>query len=366
MLAFYSPRIPSVVIRQKSLLARYDITPTRVFMDSKIHPLLLAGHGKEQTLSERSGTPRDIEPPQPEDIHLHRNWTYSTPSRALKKPTGASNLLPPPEERELLAAFGNLPPREQQEIIDRLEVLNQQLIHVQKNGKVLLTSQDNPVSFSELCFMEAGSLPYLSSAPKPLPLPLEGKTHQCLADPGFVSQVGASSPLLINFDLPPKSSPLKSVAQSSFHLNNSLPTNSSMPELESSYSPEQRPDIQMTPVCQTSPVPSPASGQGSVAPTSKNGPDWIEDPAGHINQLVSSAILRPRGGAVLANPAEFPTEVSSHGLACRRPVLLHQSEHFTTNFKTRYPLQVPALQSKITDFFVGPAMPAKDTHLSLK
>lgn len=367
MLAFYSPRIPSVIIRQKSLLARYDITPTRVFMDSKIHPLLLAGHGKEQTLSERSGAPRDIEPPLPEDTHLHRNWTYSTPSRALKKPTGASNLLTPPEERELLATFGDLPPREQQEIIDRLEVLNHQLIHVQKNGKVLLTSQDNPVSSSEPCFKEAGSLPYLSSVPKPMPPPLEGKTHRCLADPGFVSQVGPSSLLLINFDSPSKSSPLKSVAQSSFHQNNSLPTNPSMPELESSYSPERhRPDIQTVPVRQASPVSSPASGQGSVPPTSKNGPDLIEDPAGHINQMVSSAIFRPRGGAVSANPVEFPTEVSALGLACRRPVLLHQSEHLTTNFKTRYPQQVPALQSKITDFFVGSALPPKDTHLSLK
>ncbi|CAI5798766.1 myocyte-specific enhancer factor 2B [Podarcis lilfordi] len=124
MLAFYSPRIPSAIIRQKPLLARYDIIPTRVFMDSMIHPLLLAGHGTEWTLSERSGVPRDIEPPLLEDIHPHRNWTHPTSPRALKKPTGASNSLTPPEERELLATFGDLPPREQQEIIDRLEFPN--------------------------------------------------------------------------------------------------------------------------------------------------------------------------------------------------------------------------------------------------
>ncbi|CAI5783731.1 Hypothetical predicted protein, partial [Podarcis lilfordi] len=88
MLAFYSPRIPSAIIRQKPLLARYDIIPTRVFMDSMIHPLLLAGHGTEWTLSERSGVPRDIEPPLLEDIHPHRNWTHPTSPRALKKPTG--------------------------------------------------------------------------------------------------------------------------------------------------------------------------------------------------------------------------------------------------------------------------------------
>ncbi|CAI5784062.1 Hypothetical predicted protein [Podarcis lilfordi] len=263
MLAFYSPRIPSAIIRQKPLLARYDIIPTRVFMDSMIHPLLLAGHGTEWTLSERSGVPRDIEPPLLEDIHPHRNWTHPTSPRALKKPTGASNSLTPPEERELLATFGDLPPREQQEIIDRLEVLNHQLIHVQKNGKVLPTLQDNSASFSESWFKGAGSLPYLSPAPKPMPPPLVGKTHRRLVEPGFASQAGPSSQLLINFDSPSKSPPLRSVTQSSFHQNNSLPSNPSMPELESSYSPEQhRPDIHTVPVRRTSPVPLPALGQG--------------------------------------------------------------------------------------------------------
>ncbi|CAI5772750.1 Hypothetical predicted protein, partial [Podarcis lilfordi] len=335
MLAFYSPRIPSAIIRQKPLLARYDIIPTRVFMDSMIHPLLLAGHGTEWTLSERSGVPRDIEPPLLEDIHPHRNWTHPTSPRALKKPTGASNSLTPPEERELLATFGDLPPREQQEIIDRLEVLNHQLIHVQKNGKVLPTLQDNSASFSESWFKGAGSLPYLSPAPKPMPPPLVGKTHRCLVEPGFAPQAGPSSQLLINFDSPSKSPPLRSVTQSSFHQNNSLPSNPSMPELESSYSPEQhRPDIHTVPVRRTSPVPLPALGQGSVPPTSKNGPDLIEDPTGHINQMVSSAIFRPCDGAVPANPMEFPTEVSALGLASGRPVLSPQSEYLTTNFKT--------------------------------
>nr|XP_028581328.1 verprolin-like [Podarcis muralis] len=367
MLAFYSPRIPSAIIRQKPLLARYDITPTRVFMDSMIHPLLLAGHGTERTLSERSGVPQDIEPPLPEDIHPHRNWTYPTSPRALKKPTGTNNSLTPPEERELLATFGDLPPREQQEIIGRLEVLNHQLLQVQKNGRVLPTSQDNPASFSESCFKEAGSLPYLSPAPKPMPPPLVGKTHRRLADPGLAPQVGPSSQLLINFDSPSKSPPLRSVTQSPFHQNNSLPSNPSMPELESSYSPERhRPDIQTVPVRRASPVPSPAPGHGSAPPTSKNGPDLIEDPAGHINQMVSSATFRPRGGAVSANPVEFPTEVSALGLPSGRPVLAPQSAYFTTNFKTRYPQQVPAMQSKITDFFVGSALPPKDSHLSLK
>lgn len=175
MLAFYSPRIPSAIIRQKSLLARYDIIPTRVFMDSMIHPLLLADYGTERTLSERSGASRDIEPPFPEDTHPYRNWTYPTSPRALKESTGACNSLTPPEERELLATFGNLPPREQQEIIDRLEVLNHQLIYVQKNGKVLPTSQDNHASFSESCSKEAGRLPHLSPAPKPMPPPPVGK-----------------------------------------------------------------------------------------------------------------------------------------------------------------------------------------------
>lgn len=188
-----------------------------------------------------------------------------------------------------------------------------------------------------------------------------------MADPGFASQVGLSSQLLINFDSPSKSPPLKSVIQSPLHQNNSLPSNPSMPELESSYSPERhRHDIQTVSVRRASPVPSLASGQGSVPPTSKNDPDLTEDPAGHINQMVSLATFRPRGGAVSANPVEPPNEVATLGLASGRPALLSQSEHPTTNSKIRYLQQVPAMQSKITDFFVGSALPPKDPLLSPK
>ncbi|CAI5799251.1 Hypothetical predicted protein, partial [Podarcis lilfordi] len=215
LLSFQSPKIPSILVRRKALLATWGIFPTRVFNDTRTKPLfrsivqkgIRSPDRRDIVLKLKLSTQEPHPPSQPKLPGL------STPATEKHDQSGPSHLASS-EERDLISSYGELPLVEQQEVINRLDTLKQQLTHVlqekisSKPGHSNLLNQRNAVM--------KGLTPQ-----KPLPItgtPITDDMAVCLAEaPHTPSQRRPSSPLLIDLQSTTSSLALKSNMPNTIH-----------------------------------------------------------------------------------------------------------------------------------------------------
>ncbi|CAI5797266.1 Hypothetical predicted protein, partial [Podarcis lilfordi] len=218
----------------------------------------------------------------------------STPATEKHDQSGPSHLASS-EERDLISSYGELPLVEQQEVINRLDTLKQQLTHVLQEkissnpGHSNLLNQRNAVI--------KGLTPQ-----KPLPItgtPITDDMAVCLAEaPHTPSQRRPSSPLLIDLQSTTSSLVLKSNMPNTIYPGNLSMSYSSMPDLESSFSAVQADDcISSSFVSQprlVEPLVSVTSSSQYInvkeATVQRDSSGFIEDPAGHINQITTPSI----------------------------------------------------------------------------
>lgn len=283
MLAFRSAKIPSLLIQQKVFLNSLGIFPTRVFMDSIIRPLL------SERLIKETVQPSHPEPQKRAELYTScRGQTHSTPTPTTKHYDCASNSLTPQEERELIASFGELPAMEQQEIINRLDSLKLQLLSIACNGVTMNNTHSN---LAVPCPMEVETTIPQYPAYK-VPSALDGKVSLLEADSSPPLHTGNSSLLLIDLSVPSEINRSKNESQDNTPLDKSSPLHPSMPDLESTYIEDHpRPETVVATPTQASP-PKIQKLREEDTIVSRVNTEWTEDPAGHINQMITSVSVR--------------------------------------------------------------------------
>lgn len=387
MLAFHSAKIPSLIIKQKVFLNSLGLFPTRVFMDSIIRPLLSEGLIKETVQPSRPEPQKRAELCTP---CLGQSHSTSTPTT--KHYDCASNSLTPQEERELIASFGELPAMEQQEIINRLDLLKLQLLSIACNRVPTNNTHSN---LAVPCPMEVETTIPQYPAYK-VPSALDGKVSLLEADSSPPLHAGNSSLLLIDLSVPSVINRSKNGTQDNTPLDKSLSLHPSMPDLESTYIEDHpRPETVMATPSQASP-PKIQKLREEDTTVSRVTTEWIEDPAGHINQMITSVSVRspkrtapadlvgassePSWARQLKTPNSISTHQDVNSLlppknSGPRDLIVPQPAH-TRAKESSQPARTRAKDSphqddnfqqrKITDFFKGATLPYKSPPQEFK
>ncbi|CAI5771314.1 Hypothetical predicted protein [Podarcis lilfordi] len=115
LLTFDSKKLPTYMMSLRSYLTNYRIFITRVFINTKICPLIPYSPVKRKAIK-NEGIPTTTSSTSPPSDLI--SWT-ETPMPLLSKATHLENSM----EQELLVSFSHLPKAEQTEITDRLDEL---------------------------------------------------------------------------------------------------------------------------------------------------------------------------------------------------------------------------------------------------
>lgn len=133
LLTFESKKFPTYMMSLQSYLSNYGIFITRVFINTKICPLIPYSPAKRKAFKNEGTPPTTSSTSPPSDLI---SWT-ETP--ILSKATHLENSM----EQELLVSFSHLPKAEQTEITDRLDEL---LLHLRNSEDLAPAKEANTPS----------------------------------------------------------------------------------------------------------------------------------------------------------------------------------------------------------------------------
>lgn len=369
ILAFHSEKIPSIIVRRKTLLSMADIVATRVFTDSKIKPLLNRCPGGEDIRTRDSALLQNTVRPNRDDSAACHPRPNSIPSQtAIYEDDNLQTAL---DERELIDSFRALPPKEQSVMMQRFDTLKSQLLQVQHRGEDTNDVSNNPTWAHRTEVVDLLQLsPTLNSKTIRQDSNLQVASAACAT-----SRDDQALPSSLNLHLYSSTNiPKDEILISLLDSNPSL-THSSMPELESSpVSSRYRSSPQVMPLRESSAISTPVMppqlppSKETANVTPRDPPsETIEDPMGRINKIIRMSddksargftptdSISPYLGISLSSCTKnfemkrLPVQRSTFSGSS---TVCQQSNQIVKNFNLQGASQLPSSQSKITDFFV--------------